>query len=260
MSATRPPLAAMITATRSSAGMNVDFPTVPDSRSACRPAIPAGSRVRPISAAIRLGQVVSSSQAIPGRITSPLISWARPVPSPWCSSPPREPSRPAAFSSASIRQRQSAATSASVPVAAQRSCQVVPGCSSSQSRTFSTVSFRQCRTLTLSTTNGGASSRRATANRSASVAGQDAGTGRAGNPASSALASALSCRGGAATSARVSAAVTSGLSRTARPGSRPGSPAPAPAGPDGPRTCGDGGPAWPRRRPRPSARRKFAWT
>ena len=80
MSATEPPLAAMIRATRSTAGSNVALPIVPPSRSFFRAAIPAGSRVRPISPATRDGEVVASSQGRPGRSTSPPISWTMPVP------------------------------------------------------------------------------------------------------------------------------------------------------------------------------------
>ncbi len=106
-------------------------------------------------------------------------------------------------------------------------------------------SFRQSRMPAPSGTNGGASIRRITVNRSAVVvAAQDAGTGRGGNLSITARASALSRRGGACAAA-VTGAVTSGPSRTARPGSPAGSPvlareerawAPPAAG---------GGPAWP---------------
>ena len=91
MSATRPPLAAMIRPIRSTAGSNVACPVPAASRSAFRPVMPAGSRTRPISAATRAGEVVVSSQGSPGRMTSPPISWASPVPSLRRSSPAQVP-------------------------------------------------------------------------------------------------------------------------------------------------------------------------
>ena len=74
MSLTRPPLAAMISATLSSAGVKVASPAVLASRSAFRAAIPPGSRTRAISAAMRVGEPVDSSHGRPGRRTSPPIS------------------------------------------------------------------------------------------------------------------------------------------------------------------------------------------
>ena len=94
-------------------------------------------------------------------------------------------------------------------------------------------------------TNGGASIRRITVNRSAVVAAQDAGTGRGGNLSSTARASALSRRGGACVAA-VTGAVTSGPSRTARPCFPAGSPAPAREERAGASPAAGGEPAWPR--------------
>ena len=106
-------------------------------------------------------------------------------------------------------------------------------------------SFRQSRMPAPSGTNGGASIRRITVNRSAAVAAQDAGTGRGGNLSITARASALSRRGGACVAA-VTGAVTSGPSRTARPGSPAGSPAPARQERAWAPPAAGGGPAWPR--------------
>ena len=226
MSLTRPPLAAMTRAARSIAGPNVDVPTVLVSRSSFRAAIPAGSRVRAISSATRTGDAVASSQGSPGRRMSPPISWTMPIPSTLRICLPRGPRLPAASRPASIRSRQSAVPSAPAPEASHRSCHVVPGCSSSQSRIFSMASFREYRAFASPTRNGGASIRRATANRSAAVVSQTAGTGRGGNFATTARASELSCQG-RATALAGAAAVTSGPCRTARPGSRDGKPASA---------------------------------
>ena len=62
MSAATPPLAAMMTATRCNASRVVASPTGLASQRAARPVSPAGSRVRAISAASRLGVAVVSSQ------------------------------------------------------------------------------------------------------------------------------------------------------------------------------------------------------
>ena len=88
------------------------------------------------------------------------------------------------------------------------------------------ASFREYRAFASPTGNGGASIRRATANRSAAVVSQTAGTWRGGNFSITVRASELSCQG-RVTALADTAAVTSGPSRTARPGSRDGKPAPA---------------------------------
>ena len=238
MSPAVPPLAAMIRAARSIASPDVRPATLLSPGSSRRAAIPAGSRVRPISRAIPRGEAVASSQGRPGRRTSPPISWTRPPPSASRACPLSEV--PAAPRSACSRPRQSALPSAPAPDASQRSCHVVPGCSSSQSRIFSMPSFRKSRLVASPGGKGGASIRRITANRSAAVASHDAGTGRGGNLFITASASALSCRAAVTAGA---AAVTSGPSRTGRPGSRAGNLAPVPevspasappAGGDGP--------------------------
>ena len=91
MSATRPPLAAMIRRDPLDRRVERGVPGPAASRSALRAVIPAGSRTRPISRGERAGEVVVSSQGSPGRMTSPPISWASPVPSLRRSSPAQVP-------------------------------------------------------------------------------------------------------------------------------------------------------------------------
>ena len=62
---------------------------------------------------------------------------------------------PAACRPTRARGRQSRRPSTPTPVASQRSCQVFPGYGSSQSSTFSSVSFRQYLALESLTRNGG---------------------------------------------------------------------------------------------------------
>ena len=257
MAATVPPLAAMITATRSSARSKVFRPVVLASRSAVRAVIPAGSRTRPISSARPTGAGVVSSQGRPGRITSPPISCVMPAPSRMCRRASSGLSRPASSRPLMTRSRQSPDRTASAPEESHRCCHVCPGCSSSQSRSFRMPSLRACRELAPPRANGGASILRATVNRSADVSGQDSGTGRGGNLSNTASASALSCPGRAAARA-VAAAVTSGPSRTSRPGSPPGNPAPAGRAGAEPAACGE--PGRPRSRPRRWGRRRAAWS
>ena len=244
MSATRPPLAPMISAIRSTARSNVASPMEACLRSSRRVAIPAGSRSRPIGSASLAGAGAVSSQKRPGRRTSPPISWAMPAPSLGCRPAPRGPARPAARRSAATWSRQSTSRPpAPAPDESHRCCHVAPGCSSSQSRIFSMDSLRQCRALASPKANGAASSRRATVNLSAAVSGHDSGTGRGGNLASTAAAWALSCRAAVPAAA---GAVTSGPSRTARPGSRAGNPAPGPEGRAEARPAAGDAPARPR--------------
>lgn len=68
----------MMTAIFSTAGSNVDFPTAAVLARSRRAAIPSGSRIRSISTANLAGAGVVSSQASPGRMTSPPISWTMP--------------------------------------------------------------------------------------------------------------------------------------------------------------------------------------
>ena len=134
MSATAPPLAAMMTATRCNASRVVASPTGLASQRAARPVSPAGSRVRAISAASRLGVAVASSQPMPGRITSAQISDSSPVVT-------TRPSQAVAGGIAAARHRtgnalQSARPSWPAPLACHRCCQVAPGWAWSQSSTM----------------------------------------------------------------------------------------------------------------------------
>ena len=68
----------------------------------------------------------------------------------------------------------------SAPLASQRSCQVRPGCCSSQSSSAVRPRFRLRRTSALPDRNGGLDSRSATSARGCSVSGHVCGAGRGG--------------------------------------------------------------------------------
>ncbi len=125
MSATAPPLAAMMTATRCRATRVVDSPTGLAWHRAVSSANPTGSRVRAISAASRFGVAVVSSQARPGRSTSAHINDSRPVPNTMVSNLQ-------SHDVVALRHRigkplQSSRPSWSAPLARHRCCQVSPG-------------------------------------------------------------------------------------------------------------------------------------
>ena len=132
MSATVPPLAAMIRATRMSAVCPVCAPTALRWHIPASSAKAALSRVRAISSARpRRAGANPDSHARPGRMTSAQINTSNP--GPMCAGRPVPPVRPVLQQAA--RSRQSGAASA--PLAAQRSCQVSPAWDSSQLTTVS---------------------------------------------------------------------------------------------------------------------------
>ena len=226
MSAARPPLAAMMTATRCNASRVVASPTGLASQRAARPVSPAGSRVRAISAASRLGVAVVSSQLTPGRITSAQISDSSPVVT-------TRPSQAVAGGIAAARHRtgnalQSARPSWPAPLACHRCCQVAPGWAWSQSSTMPIPRRRFSSPARPATANGAAASSPSRSARASRVRGQASRSGRGGNRRRSASAWAsggpLPGRGGAAAVSGPGPALTTGPARTAHSATRPGSP------------------------------------
>ncbi len=117
----------------------------------------------------------------------------------------------------------------SAPLASHRSCQLWPGCAASQSSSMASPRTRRCWRLTSSSTNGGPVSRSPAAARGCKVAGQAAGTRRAGKRAR--IDSRAVVAAGSAAPACLVTAVTMRRCRTAHRASRAGNRAPGPAGP-----------------------------
>lgn len=235
-----------MSAIRSIAGRTVASPTVLVARTALNWASPWGSRTRAISLAMRSGDEVDMSQPSFGRRMSAPINWIKPMPRILVIRSPRRPRSPAAFRSLMSLSRQSRRPSTPAPVDSHRSCQVAPGCNSSQSSTVSRDSFRLHRVWESSARNGGTDNRATTVARSRRVAIQVAGIGRGGNFFHNTKASALSCHG--CDAARVLVAVVMGVpDRTAHPGCPvDNAPMVAPVAVSSARTAADGARGRPR--------------
>lgn len=253
MSLTMPPLAAMMVAIRRSAPSLVWVLAGSLRQNATSAANPSGSRLRAISA-VRICTVPGfSSHDRLGRITSPLISGKIPPPRASKSFFGLWQSKPSRCSHSIARRRQAMLPAASAPLTSHRSCQVRPGCCSSQRRILPRPTLRRACVSGTSRVSGGASSRASTTSRDRPVAGHvDAGR-RGGNCLSSAAAAGPSRRSSRAR-ARV-CAVTPCPPRTGRSAS-PADTTP-PAGSPMSRTAAlpgllgaRGGRARPRSRPR----------
>lgn len=231
---------------------------------------PSGSRARAI-AATRWRLVKVSRKGRPGRIASPVTSSIIPVPRRAASGPrSSRAGRPPLIHRAG-RSRQSAASSA--PLAAHRSCQVLPGRLSSQASSWAAPAFRLAWLWVLPIRNGGLSSRPSSCSRGWQVTAQVPAAGRGGNLSSSdarspwpptrrrSLAGTASGRAGAcgpdvAVTIRASRkgppAIPAGIAASQRP---PGPPRPQP----GRRPGGRDGPERSRSRPRWSGWYRSAW-
>ena len=228
MSATIPPLAAMISAVRRSVRLTASADTCGSaSQSAWRRAKPSGSRVR---ARLRVSAPSpappATRQRSEGRTMLPQADTTR---APDSSSRSHCDARPCSRCQAIGSARQFPPAS-SAPLAIQRCCQVSPGWADSQSRNQVRARLRRSWLSALARTNIPLVSRSKTSPRSCLVAGQSVAAGRDGNAVLADSRRALDGRAAIPGNMIVSPLTTCGP-RTARPSSRAGSPAPAPGGP-----------------------------
>ncbi len=197
------------------------------SHSSCSRLSPSPSRVRAMPrtrAPLPLASA-DTSQPSEGRIRSAQIATVSAAHSSACR-PSRCRPQSRSHCAGSCRHP---APALSAPLASHRSCQLWPGCAASQSSSKASPRTRRCWRLTSSSTNGGRVSRSPAAARGCKVAGQAAGTRRAGKRAridSRAVAAA-----GSTAPACPVTAVTMRRCRTAHRASRAGTRAPGPAGP-----------------------------